>query len=492
MLFANSANPTMASSAAVVLSTRTILRVTNDCIARTNEGLASKQLQLRRAVKDDAPSILKLAHGLAIYEKEPDAVAVTADNYVRDGFHVAGDSNDHSSSSITNITSTPLFHCLLLEQLAEQNGTNAKTSSVASPVGMALWFVGYSSWEGPFIYLEDLYVQEESRYLGGGKALVYTLADITQRLDCKRLVWQVLDSDTPARDFYAQIGSKILKGTLTLRLRRDGIDNFLSKQPSFSTSNAKTTNIHEGPLASSAVDEAVDSALRANNAILNKTSGGKLKLRRAKVDDIPDLLRLTQGLADYVKEPDAVKATTDMYNQDGFAAAAKLYGSSGDENNQRDLPLFQCIMIEETVTINTGDNTTTAATPCGIAIWYFGYSTWEGRYVYLEDLFVEPALRGPGAGTAVMYALAAIAKSLDGARFVWQTLDWMSSARSFYTNTVRAETLDSWLTVRMDQQAITAFLDTRKDEAGVPAATAVHVRGYAPSPSFGHPPQHQP
>ncbi|MGI5247440.1 N-acetyltransferase family protein [Dactylosporangium sp. CA-139066] len=76
-----------------------------------------------------------------------------------------------------------------------------------APIGMALWFLTYSTWEGVHgIYLEDLYVRPPARGTGAGKALVATLAAVCVERGYKRLEWAVLDWN-PARAFYDALGA---------------------------------------------------------------------------------------------------------------------------------------------------------------------------------------------------------------------------------------------------------------------------------------------
>ena len=90
----------------------------------------------------------------------------------------------------------------------------------------------------------------------------------------------------------------------------------------------------------------------------------------------------------------------------------------------------------------------------GFAFYFFSYSTWVGRRcLYLEDLFVQPAHRGKGAGIALMKALAKEAVAKECRRFVWQVLDWNAPAIEFYER-LGAKVLREWLTVRLEGEAL--------------------------------------
>jgi GNAT superfamily N-acetyltransferase len=91
------------------------------------------------------------------------------------------------------------------------------------PVGFALWFLNFSTWEGVHgIYLEDLYVRPAARGSGAGRALLATLAGICVERGCRRLDWWVLNWN-PARDFYATIGATAMDEWIPYRLTGDAL-----------------------------------------------------------------------------------------------------------------------------------------------------------------------------------------------------------------------------------------------------------------------------
>lgn len=158
-------------------------------------------LTLRTATRNDAPLIVDFVKKLADYEKEPDAAVLTEADVLRDGF---GD--------------RPFFGCVL----AEWNG---------NPAGFALYFFNYSTWQGkPGLYLEDLFVLPEFRKLGIGKALLKEMARVAASNGCGRLVWQVLDWNTPSIRFYESLGARWMKEWLTYRLEGDALIR-LSTEP---------------------------------------------------------------------------------------------------------------------------------------------------------------------------------------------------------------------------------------------------------------------
>ena len=125
---------------------------------------------IRKATKNDMPSVLELIQELATFEKEPDAVVVTVDDLVRDGF-----------------SENPLFQCFVAEVENEI-------------IGMALYYYRYSTWKGKTIHLEDLIVKENKRGTGAGFALYKEIIKQGKSENVRRIEWNVLDWNTLAID----------------------------------------------------------------------------------------------------------------------------------------------------------------------------------------------------------------------------------------------------------------------------------------------------
>lgn len=152
------------------------------------------EITIRPATRDDVPAILSFIRSLAAYEREPDAVAATEADLLRDGFGP-----------------NPFFSCLI----AEQDGR---------PAGFALYFFSYSTWLGrPGLYLEDIFVEPEMRGLGIGKALLERVAAIAVEKDCPRLRWEVLDWNTPAIEFYRAMGADFLDEWRNVRVTGEAL-----------------------------------------------------------------------------------------------------------------------------------------------------------------------------------------------------------------------------------------------------------------------------
>ncbi len=148
-------------------------------------------LVLREAAAADVPRILAFIRALAEYEREPDQVVLTEEELLRDGFG-----------------GVPRFFCLL----AEYDGVEA---------GFALYFPIYSTWRGPSIHLEDLFVHPGMRGKGVGKALLTRVAATALAQGCRRLQWDVLEWNTTAIAFYESLGAYRMMDWRTMRVTGD-------------------------------------------------------------------------------------------------------------------------------------------------------------------------------------------------------------------------------------------------------------------------------
>lgn len=134
--------------------------------------MAEQQIVLRAAIKEDCPQLMDLIKELAVYEKEPDAVTVSMEHFVDSGFGA-----------------NPVWWAVV----AEVDG---------KVVGCALYYIRYSTWKGQRMYLEDLIVNEAWRGKGIGKALLDELIQIAKDKGYNGIMWQVLDWNEPAINFY--------------------------------------------------------------------------------------------------------------------------------------------------------------------------------------------------------------------------------------------------------------------------------------------------
>ncbi len=154
---------------------------------------------LRPADKSDMGAVLDLVRELAVFENEPNAVEVTEEEMIRDGF---GD--------------TPRFKVFL----AEENG---------EILGMALVYDRYSTWKGRIIHLEDLVVREKHRNRGIGGALYQEVMKYAAAEGVKRVCWEVLDWNKVAIDFYTSTGAKILEEWQVVHMNEEALKNYVKQ-----------------------------------------------------------------------------------------------------------------------------------------------------------------------------------------------------------------------------------------------------------------------
>ena len=162
---------------------------------------------IRKATKNDMPSVLELIQELATFEKEPDAVVVTVDDLVRDGF-----------------SENPLFQCFV----AEVENDPSESEQAKQIIGMALYYYRYSTWKGKTIHLEDLIVKENKRGTGAGFALYKEIIKQGKAENVRRIEWNVLDWNTPAIEFYEISGAKVLGDWRVVHMDDKGIEQFLN------------------------------------------------------------------------------------------------------------------------------------------------------------------------------------------------------------------------------------------------------------------------
>lgn len=136
--------------------------------------------KLRPATAADAPAMHALIVELAIYEREPEAVEVTAAELADDGFG-----------------EDPAYGAFVVEDA--EHGV----------FGMALFYEKYSTWKGRCLYLEDLVVTAPQRGRGAGLALFKAVAAEAANRGCRRMEWQVLDWNEPAITFYKGLGAEL-------------------------------------------------------------------------------------------------------------------------------------------------------------------------------------------------------------------------------------------------------------------------------------------
>ena len=156
-------------------------------------------MRIRKGTPQDMPDVLALITELAVFEKEPDAVVISTEDLVRDGF-----------------SENPLFHTFVAEVNEEI-------------IGVALYYYRFSTWKGKTIHLEDLIVKENNRGTGAGFALYSEIIKQGKKDNVRRIEWNVLDWNTPAIDFYEKSGAKVLTDWRVVHMDENGIEAFLNK-----------------------------------------------------------------------------------------------------------------------------------------------------------------------------------------------------------------------------------------------------------------------
>ena len=156
--------------------------------------------KIRKANSSDVKDIIRLLVELAVYEKEPDAVKVTEEELIRDGFG-----------------NNPRYECLLAEFNSEV-------------VGLAFFTPRYSTWVGDTLHLEDLVVTEKMRGKGIGTLLYREFLLVAKERGVKRVEWSVLDWNKTAIDFYKKSGAIVdgLEQWKIVRMDKQIIEKYLS------------------------------------------------------------------------------------------------------------------------------------------------------------------------------------------------------------------------------------------------------------------------
>jgi GNAT superfamily N-acetyltransferase len=130
-----------------------------------------------------------------------------------------------------------------------------------------------------------------------------------------------------------------------------------------------------------------------------------ITVREAKKEDVKAIYKLIKALAIYEEAPNEVTVTPQILEEDGFGST----------------PIYKAFVAE-----------TSESNIVGFALYYTKYSTWKGRCIYLEDLYVEPEYRKFGIGEKLFLSVAKVAKNSGFGRMEWQVLYWNTPALSFY------------------------------------------------------------
>lgn len=150
-----------------------------------------------------------------------------------------------------------------------------------------------------------------------------------------------------------------------------------------------------------------------------------VRVREAVYGDLSEVYSLIAELAAFEKAPDEPSVPPE-----------KFQSFFGD--------LYECLVAEDDGQI------------VGMALFYWGYSTWKGKMLYLEDLVVRESCRGRKIGSMLFNEVMRIAQEGDAGQVRWQVLDWNEPAIRMYRK-VNADFYDDWLTCKMEKETINNY-----------------------------------
>lgn len=155
-------------------------------------------MNLRNATPNDASIIHGFVNELAVFEKEPNGVQLSAEDYQR-----------------------------LMNEGGHFEAVIAEVDEI--PAGMALWYPRFSTWVGPYIHLEDIYVNPDFRGEGVGSALLKHVAKTAVERGMKRMEWQVLDWNVKAQEVYKSMGAALLPEWVLCQMSEEALLNYVGR-----------------------------------------------------------------------------------------------------------------------------------------------------------------------------------------------------------------------------------------------------------------------
>lgn len=152
---------------------------------------------IRQGQVKDMQSVLDLITELAVFEKEPDAVDISLEDLVKDGF-----------------SENPKFKIFVAEQKRKI-------------IGIALFYERFSTWKGRTIHLEDLIVTKNKQKIGAGKALYTAVLKYAFDHNYNRVAWEVIDWNSNAIDFYKSTGATYLNDWSVVQMNKENLAKFI-------------------------------------------------------------------------------------------------------------------------------------------------------------------------------------------------------------------------------------------------------------------------
>jgi GNAT superfamily N-acetyltransferase len=153
-----------------------------------------------------------------------------------------------------------------------------------------------------------------------------------------------------------------------------------------------------------------------------------IKIRKGVEADLDQVLGLVKELAVYEKAPNEVEVTVAEMHNWGFGADK----------------VFEFFVAEHDAKI------------IGIALYYYKYSTWKGKCLFLEDIIVTESYRRYGLGSKLFNEVALVAKQQQVRRMEWQVLDWNEPAINFYKK-YKASLDGEWINGKLTHQQLQSF-----------------------------------
>ncbi|XP_054851192.1 thialysine N-epsilon-acetyltransferase-like [Eublepharis macularius] len=159
-------------------------------------------------------------------------------------------------------------------------------------------------------------------------------------------------------------------------------------------------------------------------------------IRPCRAEDCRQVVRLIRELAEFENLSDQVKISDQEFCEDGFGKD----------------PFYKCLVAEVPPECCSQDGHTIV----GYGLYFFTYSTWKGRNVYMEDLYVMPEFRGKGIGKKLMSAIAQIGLEQGCTQMRFAALDWNRSAIAFYLRqgAVDLTATEGWHCFRFEADAM--------------------------------------
>ena len=187
-------------------------------------------------------------------------------------------------------------------------------------------------------------------------------------------------------------------------------------------------------------------AVSYTNSCEGLLEGGlRARVASAHPADVERMHGFVRELAEYEREPDAVLTTPTTFLYDGFGPARH----------------FHCVFVEGPAptpcTVLGADGAPSPWAdhePVGMALFHSSYSTWEGRTIYVEDVYITPRARRLGVGARLFKICARAARAAGAKRLQWSCLDWNSPALTLYERKLGAQPLSEWTLFRLDSSAI--------------------------------------